>query len=311
MIKKHKLAFIILLLVIVGGLLLYRGNGPLKRLFNKSDKPTASTSTTAAIYVSFDGKYYFIVPELYTVDGHSLPGYPLIYKNDQTYEPGSSLAALYDKGVIAVQPISGASKIEDIKKFVDATLKPDTEKTLGAKTDAQYDKIDKRDRVTITSIKDGKTIRVQRIVAGDHTALVVASAITPQFDQISKTQDISALPSKVSDDIHSAEAIITTLLDNLKQGKNSKITDNGSIRFHEQTKPADLDNALKASQKVIARTVNVSGATYRPDILQAIIYFSDPNSKATPNLPGLITLAKEDGKWKVDSISIPDDTTIK
>lgn len=298
------LALIVLAIVATGGYFGYQyaQRGPNQEKLLKTARESYPED---ARYVSFGANYMFAVPRSFNVDESSMPGVQLLISSGLTDLKIDNFEQLFDAAIIAVQPISEieANNNGDVKTYVKKTLLPDLEKNLGGDIKVKYSMPGKFRVATITVHKDGKLVRQLHIQAGAHPVMVAAKENSDAYLETVSTL-IGVEDAAVKDELEPITKLIESSVTLAQQGKIQELYSSGSAEFKEKTNVKDLTTATSNAKSFLSRNVVAPGGTLLGNAFTGTLTFNSTKEGEEPGL-GAVHLAKIDGVWKLNGLSLP------
>src|SRR3989344_6228528 len=298
------LTVIIVAVVAVGGYFGYqysqRGPNQEKLL------ETARTSFPEhARYVSFGANYMFAVSKSFNVDESSMPGVQLLISTGLTDLKIDNFEQLFDAAIIAVQPIAEIKVNDngDVSSYVKKTLIPDLKKNLGGDIKVKYSMPGKFKVATITVHKDGKLVRQLHIQGGAHPVMVAAKENSDAYYETVSTL-IGVEDATTKDELEPIKKLIESSVTLAQQGKIQELFNSGSAEFKEKTNVKDLAAATNNAKSFLSRNVVAPGGTLLGNAFTGTLTFNSTKKEEEPGL-GAVHLAKVDGVWKLNGLSLP------
>lgn len=258
-----------------------------------------------ARYVSFGANYMFAVPKSFNVDESTMPGVQLLISTGLTDLKIENFEQLFDAAIVAVQPIAEikANDNGSVKTYVKETLLPDLEKNLGGDTKVKYTMPGKFRVATITVRKDGKLVRQLHIQGGAHPFMVAAKENSDAYLQTVATL-IGVEDSTTKDELEPIKKLIESSVTLAQQGKIQELFNSGSAEFKEKTTVKDLTIAVNNAKSFLSRNVVAPGGTILGNAFTGTLTFNSTKKEEEPGL-GAVHLAKVDGVWKLNGLSLP------
>lgn len=258
-----------------------------------------------ARYVSFGANYMFAVPKSFNVDESTMPGVQLLISTGLTDLKIDNFEQLFDAAIIAVQPIAQIKPNEnrDVSTYVKKTLLPDLKKNLGGDIKVKYSMPGKFRVATITVHKDGKLVRQLHIQGGAHPVMVAAKENSDAYyEAVSTLIGVEDATSK--DELEPIKKLIESSVTLAQQGKIQELFNSGSAEFKEKTNVKDLTAAVNNAKSFLSRNVVAPGGTILGNAFTGTLTFNSTKKEEEPGL-GAVHLAKVDGVWKLNGLSLP------
>lgn len=256
-------------------------------------------------YVSFGANYMFAVPQSFNVDESSMPGVQLLISTGLTDLKIENFEQLFDAAIIAVQPIAEIKPNNngDVSTYVKKTLLPDLKKNLGEDIKVKYSMPGKFRVATITVHKDGKQVRQLHIQGGAHPVMVAAKENSDAYYETISTL-IGVEDATAKDELEPIKKLIESSVTLTQQGKIQELYNSGSAEFKEKTNVKDLTSAVNNAKSFLSQSVVAPGGTIQGNAFSGTLTFNSTD-KEEPLALGAVHLAKVDGVWRLNGLSLP------
>lgn len=302
--RRWLLIVIVAAVVAAGGYFAYQFSqrGP------RQEKLLNTARTTYAEdgrYISFGANYLFAVPQSFNVDEYTLSGVQLLIPNGLTDLKIDNFEQLFDAAIVAVQPIAQIKPNNngDVKTYVKKTLLPDLKKNLGGEIKVKYSMPGRYRAATITVQKDGKLVRQLYIYGGAHPVMVASKSNSDAYYEVVSTL-IGVEDATTKDEFEPIKQLIQSNVTLAQQDKIQELFNGGSAQFKEKTSVKELTGAIANAKSFLARNVVAPGGTIQGDGFTGALVFNSTKEGEEAAL-GAIHLAKFDGTWQLNGISLP------
>lgn len=273
--------------------------------WNKKWRPKPSAPEPFR-YVNLGSGYMFTVPDQYVADGVTMPGATIVYPKSLALQKGDTFNDLYNKGVVAVEPIAEL-KDNNLDSFISYTqnnLASALRKLFTGLSDYKQTKQGDVAAAEIFAIeKGGKRLRANMAINFTKPILIAAADYSDAFKTVGYSME-DVKKSRLESDINQASETAKSAAEMLKNQDAKSLVKLSTSDSIKQNTEKQLSDAIKTSEAALKRPITIVGGLYNKEYFIAQLVFKGKTIDELPVL-GILSLKKIGKNWKLDGLQLP------
>ena len=313
--KKIILIVIGVAIIVAVGLFVYG------KVFAKNGSPLSSIANLGSSnkglsgnhYYSFNGDYYYSIPDSYVVNDVAFPGVQVVIRKGEDLKV-TTVDELYSKDVITVQPFKPTlTDKEAFQSYVNNNLKDQQSKNLKGDVTVTFGREDNVDTAILKVTDGGNPVRYQYIYNSDQPIVVVAKDKSESFDGVVRSLSPVRANKEISEDYPGIRSGIASMNTLFKTKMIDDLYRSSSKDLKAKISKDELRQSIDKATTALSANTSTFGAVGAGNEVSTSLLFTQTSQdgKTSTNAIGIMTIKKEDGAWKLAGLSLPSNDAFK